>query len=86
MMQDNRSYVKFEQPLRGDVSCRHCGGEIEAIAETHSGFAAIVGIRSFTWRHVKTGSGVCTQSFEADPYDGWEATRRIETALKGNKT
>lgn len=79
---DNRSYTKFKEPLRGDVACRHCGGEIEAIAETHMSFS-IQGIRAFSWQHVKTGIGRCVVAYEAEPYDGWEATRKIETASKG---
>ena len=82
MTEHNHAY-RFETPLRGlpenRVLCRHCSGELEAVAEFHRSIA-MKGIRSFQWRHVKTGIEKCVRTFEAEPYDGWEATRKIEAA------
>jgi hypothetical protein len=71
--------VMFVTPLKGDVICRHCSSEIEAIGEYHTN-PSMKGLRWFVWRHVKSGKLECTQVSAADPYDDWEATRRIEVS------
>lgn len=81
-MTDSASYV-IDPPLRGvpdeRVICRHCSGELMAVAEFH-GSVSMAGLRWFQWRHVTTGKGTCAVTYDGEPYDEWEATRRIEKA------
>ena len=71
----------YAEPLDGGVSCRYCGDVIVAVARAIS-WLELKGINDYRWVHRDSGSPTCTLTYEARPYDGWDATRRIESALR----
>ena len=73
--------IEHNPPLQGkpEILCRHCHQELEATGSVHEG-VQLQGFTEYVWRHVDTASRVCTQSFDATPWDGWAATRQISAA------
>ena len=61
---------------RIDYACRHCG--VDLIAKDNYGMH-IQGLRNLEYRHVG-GSPTCTTVHRAQPFDGWDATRKYEEA------
>jgi hypothetical protein len=73
--------IDYVPPIRNNILCEHCGGELEAVAHI-IGSMEIAGLSEYEWRHVKTGEPTCTRIYKGRPYDGWAATRRVNEALK----
>jgi hypothetical protein len=69
--------IPYDPPVRAGVRCRHCAGEIEAV-ERRVRSLELQGLNEYAWRHVATGLETCTRVSVAAPYDGWDATRRVE--------
>ena len=64
------------------ISCRHCGGQLEAKAIIQNGGISIKGLRSLEYRHAATRLPTCTITYDARPYDGWTASATFEAARK----
>lgn len=62
------------------LACRNCGDPIAATAQVFDDGMSIGGLRAYEWRHVN-GSDVCRPKTVAQPFDGWHATRIVESAL-----
>jgi hypothetical protein len=74
----------FAPPLPlPSVACRHCGGTLAAAARVHDrdghGFT-LAGFDDCDFVHLDTGSSTCTITYNAQPYDGWVASKAYRDA------
>jgi hypothetical protein len=67
-------------PPVGGLGCRNCGDPIQATAKVFDGGMTISGLRQYTWTH-EHGSDTCRPKTVAQPYDGWQATAKVEAVL-----
>jgi hypothetical protein len=81
---------EFAEPIRPDVTCRHCGEDLEAVADLIDELGGIPAPRlewtvQFVWRHVAGGKATCTVTHRhlAAPGDAREAFLKMEAALDG---
>ena len=64
------------------IFCTHCGQPLSARALPGSGIQ-IQGLRSLEYRHTISKSKQCTTVYDAQPYDGWSATKAYEKSRAG---
>lgn len=67
-------------PPVGGLFCANCADPIVATAQVYGTGMTISGLREYVWTHAH-GSDVCRPTTRAQPFDGWQATSRIEAAL-----
>lgn len=67
-------------PPIGGLSCRNCHAPIVATAQVFDGGMSIQGLRQYEWTH-EHGSEVCRPKTIALPFDGWQATAKVEAVL-----
>ena len=70
----------IDPPADPGLPCEHCGDPIVATAQVFDGGLRIGGLNGYQWRHAH-GSDVCRPTTTARPYDGWVATRKVQTVL-----
>lgn len=73
--------VPIDPPADVDLWCRNCHDPIVATAEIRDNGPTISGLRAYRWTHAH-GSDTCQPKTVARPFDGWEATRRIEAEME----
>lgn len=72
-----------ELEIEIDYNCRWCGGKLTVVGERHDGLS-LVGLRDLVFIHTGSGISTCTQTYRAQPYDGWAATAAYERALSAH--
>lgn len=70
----------IDPPIDAKLGCRNCGDPIVATAKVFHGGMSIKGLRQYEWLHAH-GSDVCRPKTVAQPFDGWQATARIEAKM-----
>ena len=62
-----------------DLHCRHC---LEPLAAKykHVGGPVLAGLVPLEYVHAETNKKECTRTYEAEPYDSWQASREWKTA------
>ena len=78
------SLSAFDPPVDPGLGCRHCGDPLVATGQVFGTGLSIGGLREYVWTHAH-GSEVCRPTTRAQPFDGWVATTRMETALAARR-
>jgi hypothetical protein len=72
---------RFDPPLVIDVRCRWCGQGL-AVTSQHWGSGLVIeGLDDLSFIH-EDGNPECIQTYHAQPFDGWGATRKFRVALE----
>ena len=71
--------IEYDPPKSGGVRCRHCSGEIVAVARILH-VVEIAGLADYDWRHANGERGCPPIVTTAEPYDAWYASRLMERA------
>lgn len=74
----------FDEPIDPRVLCRNCVESIVATAVVYGNGLSIKGLNEYRWVHAD-GQAECPPPQPppvAQPYDGWEATRRVEAVRR----
>ncbi len=74
----------FDEPVDADLWCRHCNDPIVATAVVYDQGPSMGGLREYRWTHVH-GSDVCRPTTTARPFDGWQATTKVEAVLDARR-
>jgi hypothetical protein len=75
-----RTVHPIDPPADPGLGCRNCGGPIVATAHVFDGMS-IGGLREYQWTHAY-GSDVCRPTTTAQPFDGWQATTKVQAVLR----
>jgi hypothetical protein len=72
----------FDPPIEPGIGCRNCPGSLAATAVVYGSGLSIQGLNEYRWVHVETGSEQCLPHTTAQPFDGWQATKRVEAVRR----
>lgn len=70
----------IDPPADAGLWCRNCSDPIVAVAKVFDDGLSIKGLREYRWAHAH-GSEACRPKTQAQPFDGWQATTKVEAVL-----
>ena len=76
-MTDGDRVWMFDYRVRLDTRCKHCGDYLVVLGERFTGLT-VSGLRDLVYEHSTNGKPTCELTFNAEPFDHWQATRDFE--------